>query len=134
MITFCHIMEQLRPKTGNPLEMFFVISLFLLILWLPNVSKKLYHGTGLDKLSEQHKGWIMIVALGERCVISWSSYVLKWEIPWKIYCWFLCILLLLCIYNVSHKSYHVMVSDQLSSKQKGGMVSIAWEMAFLSLL
>ena len=75
-----------------------------------------------------------IVALGERCVISWSSYGLKQEIPWKFYYRFLYILLLLCIYNVSHKSYHVMVSDQLSSKQKGGMVSIAWEMAFLSLL
>ena len=40
-ITLCQLMDQPRPKTGNPLEYFFVFSLFLLILCLPNVSKTL---------------------------------------------------------------------------------------------
>ena len=47
-------MEHIRPKTGNPLEFFWFLSI-LLILCLPNVSKILYHGTGEDKLSAQHK-------------------------------------------------------------------------------
>ena len=29
--------------------------MFLLILCLPNVSKKYYHGTGSDQFSEQHE-------------------------------------------------------------------------------
>ena len=38
---FYHIMDHLRPKTGNPLENFNCFSLFLLILCLPNVTKTL---------------------------------------------------------------------------------------------
>ena len=45
-------MEKLCPKTGNPLKKNISI---LLILCLPNVSNKLYHGTGEDQLSAQHK-------------------------------------------------------------------------------
>ena len=48
-ITLCQIMEQIRPKTENPLEIF-VLSV-LLILCLTNLSNNLYHGTGGDKLS-----------------------------------------------------------------------------------
>ena len=32
--TFCQLMEKLRPKTGNLLEIFFVFSLFLLVLFV----------------------------------------------------------------------------------------------------
>ena len=46
-------MEQLLPKTGDPLETFFVS--ILLILCHPNISNKLYHGTGEDQLSAQQK-------------------------------------------------------------------------------
>ena len=45
-ITVFQFVEQLRPKTGNPLEILFLS--ILLILCLPNISKKLYHGTGED--------------------------------------------------------------------------------------
>ena len=38
---FCQLMEQLQPKTGNILVIFCDFSLFLLILFLPNVSKNL---------------------------------------------------------------------------------------------
>ena len=51
-ITLCQLMDQLCPKTENPLAIF---SLYiLLILCLPNV-KKIYHGTGEDNLSAQQK-------------------------------------------------------------------------------
>ena len=49
----CHIMYQLRPKTGNPLAIFFLY--ILLVLCIPNVSNKLYRGTVGDQLSAQHK-------------------------------------------------------------------------------
>ena len=51
-ITLCQLMEQLCPKTENILAIFLSI---LLILCLPNVSNKLYHGTGEDQLSAKHK-------------------------------------------------------------------------------
>ena len=60
--------------------------MFLLLLFcLTNVSPKYYHETVSDQLSEKHKGVLVSDALGERCVISWSSFSLKREIPWK-YC------------------------------------------------
>ena len=43
-VELCQIMEQLRPKTGNPLASF--VLFILLIRCIPNVSNKLYHGTG----------------------------------------------------------------------------------------
>ena len=63
--TFCHLVEQLRPTTGNPLGGFLCI---LLILCLPNVSNKYYHDTGADQFSAQHKGvlvsfsWVNVVS------------------------------------------------------------------------
>ena len=48
-ITLCQIMEQLRPKTGNSLEMF--LFSILLIVCHPNVSNKLYRGEGEYQLS-----------------------------------------------------------------------------------
>ena len=44
--TFCHLMEKLRPKTGNPLAISFVVSWFLLILYVPIVKKYSYHDIG----------------------------------------------------------------------------------------
>ena len=60
-INLCNLMEQIRSKTGNPLTIF-VLSI-LLILRLPNISKKLYHGTGGDQSSAQHK-----IRTGECCL------------------------------------------------------------------
>ena len=53
IITLCHLMEQLRPKIGNPLAI--LVLFILLILCLPNISNKFYHGTGGDQLSAQQK-------------------------------------------------------------------------------
>ena len=54
-------MDQLRPKTGNTLKIMF-FSLFLLILFLPNVSNKYYHDILSDQLYEQHKRGMASVA------------------------------------------------------------------------
>ena len=54
-------MDQIRPKTGNPLAILFLFLYVLLILCVPNVSKHSYHDTGSDQLSAQHKGVLVIV-------------------------------------------------------------------------
>ena len=79
-ITLCQLMEQLRPKTGNPLKKF--VLFILLILCLHNFSNKLYHGTGEDQLSAHHKIRTGYCCLGEHCVSSCSSYGLKQGVPW----------------------------------------------------
>ena len=62
----CQIMEQVRPKTENPLAIFWFLYI-LLILCLTNVSKKYYHGTGSDQFDEQNKGGLVI--------FSWENIV-----------------------------------------------------------
>ena len=62
--TFRQIMEKLRPKMINPLNVFILI---LLILCRPNASIKSYRGTGKDRLSAQHKGGMVSV--------SWENIV-----------------------------------------------------------
>ena len=98
-ITLCQHMDQLRPKTGNPLAIF-VLSI-LLILCLPNVSNKFYHKKKSDQLSTQYKISTVECCLEEYCVSSWSSYGLKQGIPWifliDLY------LLILFLINVSKK-------------------------------
>ena len=54
-------------KNGESLGHFFGFSLFLLILLLPNVSKKYYHGKGSDKLFAHKKGGLVGV--------SWDNVV-----------------------------------------------------------
>ena len=49
-----------RESLGNC----FSFSLFLLILCLPNISKKYYHVTGSDQFYVQHKGVLVSVAWG----------------------------------------------------------------------
>ena len=53
-------MEQLRPKTGNPV--------FLLILCIPNESNKSYHGTGSYQLSIQQK--LVLASVAWEYVVS----------------------------------------------------------------
>ena len=55
-------MDQLRPKTGNPLAITSWFLSILLVLCLTNVPKKYYHGTGSYQLSAQHKVGLLIVA------------------------------------------------------------------------
>ena len=56
---------------------------------------------------------------------------LKRVIPWQLF-WFLFFLLILCLLNVSNKSYNGTVSDQLSAQHKGGLVSVDWKNVMLS--
>ena len=84
IITLCHLRDQIRPKTENPLA-FFSLSI-LLMLCIPNVSFFLNHGTGEYQLSAQHKIITVECCLGEHCVISWSIYSLKRGIPWHFFC------------------------------------------------
>ena len=60
--TLCRLMEQLRPKTGNPLEICFGLSMLLLLLCISNVSRQYYHDTGSDQLYAKHKGGMVSVA------------------------------------------------------------------------
>ena len=62
--TTCKLTEQLRPKTGNTLAISVWLLCFLLILCLPNVSKKSYHDTVSDQFSAQQKGLLASVAWG----------------------------------------------------------------------
>ena len=55
------IIEQVRPKTENPLAIFWFLYI-LLILCLTNVSKKYYHDTGSDQLYAQQKVVLVSVA------------------------------------------------------------------------
>ena len=87
------LMEQLRPKTGNPLAIF--VLYILLILCHPNISNKFYHGIEEYQLSSQHKIMTVECFLEEHCVRSWSSYGLKWEIPWHFL--YVSILLISCL-------------------------------------
>ena len=52
--TLCQLMDQLRPKTGNPLAIFF--GLYFINIMSSCCFKKSNHGTGVDHLSEKHKG------------------------------------------------------------------------------
>ena len=106
-ITLCQLMEQLRPKMGNPLAVF--VLYVLLILCLPNVPNKIYHGTGEDQLSSQHKIRAGECCLGEHCVISWSNYGLKRGIPWTFF--FLSILLILCLLLLFWLTYFVEIQN-----------------------
>ena len=49
----CQIMEQIRPKTGNPLAIVFNLSMLLLMLYIPRVFQKSHHDTGSDQLFAQ---------------------------------------------------------------------------------
>ena len=82
--TLCQLMEQIRPKTGNPLEFLLGLSmlLLLLLLRLPNVSNKYYHDIGSDYFSENTQRRTGEYFLGETCIRSWSCYGLKRGIPW----------------------------------------------------
>ena len=96
-IILCHLMDHLHPKTGNTLAIF--VLYILLMVCLPNISNKFYHGKKEDQLYAQHKRRTSECFLGEHCVISWSRYVLKWGIPWNFL--FISILLISCLPNVS---------------------------------
>ena len=79
-IKFSQLREQLRPKTGNALAMFFLS--ILLLLFLPNISNKFYHGTGEDQIYTKQKLRTGEYFLGERHVSLWISSGLKQGIPW----------------------------------------------------
>ena len=52
--TVCHLMDQLQPKTGNCLEIYFLFLSIVLILCLLNISNEYYRETGVYTLSEKH--------------------------------------------------------------------------------
>ena len=56
--------------------------------------------------------------LGERFLISWSCYGLKWGIPWKYFVCFLSILFILYLPNVSKNYNHDTVWDYFSAQHK----------------
>ena len=114
-------MEPLRPTTGNTLGGFLFI---LLILCLPNVSNKYYHDTGADQFSAQHKGVLVIFSWGN--VVSAHGAAAAYNGKSLGNLFLLYILLILCIPNLSNKSYHVTGADQLYAQHKGVMVSIYW--------
>ena len=88
-ITFFQLTNQLQPKTGNTLAVFDIS--ILLILCLPSVSDKFYHGTGEYQPYAQHKISTGECCLEEHCVSSWISYGLKRGIPWHflVYLYFI---------------------------------------------
>ena len=62
----CQLMDQLRPKMGDPLDLFWFLSI-LLILWLNIFFNKSYHGTGVDKFCVKKELGLVIVA--------WENFV-----------------------------------------------------------
>ena len=61
-ITFYQLMDQKRPKTGNPLSIFLFLSI-LLLSYLTNVSNKTYHDTGENKLAAECIGGLVSITL-----------------------------------------------------------------------
>ena len=81
-IMLCQIMDQLRPKTGNPLEIYFGVSLFYLYDVFIMLKKILsWHRSILTVWTTQSK--TCECCLKESCVISWISYILKRGITWQ---------------------------------------------------
>ena len=59
--------------------------------------------------------------MGEHCVSSWSIYGLKQGIPWHL--WFVYILLISRLPNVSNKTYHETGKKKMYAEHTGGLVS-----------
>ena len=95
----CHLMEQLRILTGNPLSIFNFFCI-LLISCLPYVSNKNYH-----ELSAIHIGGLMSISLCHLMEQSIASFCYLY-------------LIILCLPNASKIFYHVTKEDQLSEKLK----------------
>ena len=98
-ITLCHIMEQIRPKTGNPLDFFLFISI-LLISCIINFSNKNYHDTGENQFSTEHIGGLASITFPQ----IMEQLHPKTGNPLAVFD--LYILSILCIPNVSNKFYH----------------------------
>ena len=113
------------PKWGTPWQQF-KFSLFSLILCLSNASNKYYHGIVSDKLSVQHKGGLLNFACQSVVSAHGSVTALNGEFFGKC-SWFLSVLLILCLSNVSNKYYHITGSYQLSAQHKELLISVAWE-------
>ena len=62
-------MDQLQPKTGNCLEIYFLFLSIVLILCLLNISNEYYRETGVYTLSEKHNIFVS----------EWSKYGLNGE-------------------------------------------------------
>ena len=83
IITLFQFMDQVRSKTGNYLAI--CVLYFLIILFLPNISNKFYHGTGEDQLSAKHKIRTGECCLKENCVSLWISFGIKQGIPCRFF-------------------------------------------------
>ena len=118
--TFCQLMEQLRPKTGNPLSSFLFLSI-LLRSFIPNVLNKTYHGTGENKLSEEP---IVGLASIKLCHLMKE---LRNKMGNTLAIFVIYIVLIWCISNVSKKCYHGTGEYQFYAQHKGGLVSVAWD-------
>ena len=96
-------MEQLWPKTGNPLTTFSGLSLFLLLLLcLPNVKNKYYHGKVSDILSAQHKEVLASVSWENVVSAHVAATASNGESLGNCF-GFSLFLLILCLPNVSKK-------------------------------
>ena len=113
------------PKWGTPWQQF-KFSLFSLILCLSNASNKYYHGIVSDKLSVQHKGGLLNFAWQSVVSAHGSVTALNGEFFGKC-SWFLSVLLILCLPNVSNKYYHDTRSHQFYAQHKGLIMSVSWQ-------
>ena len=70
---------------------------------------------------------ILYLYVHENCqhVQGWNTTTTT-SFPYAVF-FYLFLLILLCLPNVSKKSYHVTVSDKLSAKHKRGLVSVVWD-------
>ena len=102
--TLCQIIEQIHPKTGNPLVIVLVSICFINIIFT-NASNKYYHEIVSDYLSEQHKRELVSVALRECCISSWISYGLKRGIILQIVFGLSLCLSILCLTNDSEEYF-----------------------------
>ena len=68
---FSQIMEQLRPKTGNNLAIYFWFLSILLILCLPNASNISYHVTGAYKYYSKHS--VVLVSVAYDNILSYHG-------------------------------------------------------------
>ena len=113
----CQVTEQLRTKTGNPLNFFVSLCFYYYYILLVFLKNLIITQDDINCLHNTKKGWRLLLGI--------ILYQLMEQIRPKIgislvIVWFsLSIFLILCLHNVSNKYYRGTGSYQLSSQHKG---------------
>ena len=112
-------------QTLFPIILFGFSPFLLLLFFLYNVINKYYYEKGSDQLSAQHKV-ILLNNAWENIVSSYeSSTALNRKVLGFFFSFSLFLLIILCLPDVSKKSYHGIESNQLSEQHKKELLIVS---------